>query len=225
MESKDIRIEYSKRRTVVLSMQPDGTLVVKAPLRTPKIFINAFVRKNAEWIEKQRERLKKRSPYKKTVYKNGEIFLYLGKEFRLTIGDYAAIEVKDCMILYPKFLEFRIQKELEAWFRKEGERLITEQVKELAPQMDANYKGISFADTKSKWGHCTLDNFLQFNWRLIMAPILVLNYVVVHELTHTTEKHHQRKFWKKVSHFNPSYRQQIKWLKENGDRLNQFFES
>ncbi len=73
--------------------------------------------------------------------------------------------------------------------------------------------------TKSQWGSCTHDNKLQFSWRLIMTPITVLNYVVIHELAHTTQKNHSRAFWDVVRRHCPSYNRQRKWLKEHGNSL------
>ena len=101
----------------------------------------------------------------------------------------------------------------------QGKNILSEQVKSYALQMKAEYKEITFSDTKSQWGRCTHDNRLQFSWRLVMAPMLVINYVIIHELSHTFEKNHTQMFWMKVRNFNPSYRQQIKWLKEHGASL------
>jgi predicted metal-dependent hydrolase len=209
----------SRRRTIALSIAPDGSLIVKAPTFSPKIVINAFVRKNLEWIEKQQMAIAAHPPLSIKKYVDGEKFYYLGKLLTLRIGDYPAIEPTETELHFPKFLQFRIKKELTAWYKQQAEDLITQQVTWMGERMGASYGDIKFSDTKSKWGHCTHENNLQFNWRLIMAPILVLNYVVVHELAHTREKNHSRSFWTVVGKYNPSYRQQIKWLKNHGHSL------
>lgn len=218
MSSVNTKIIRSHRRTVAVHVLPTGEVVVKAPVRVSMGFINQFIDKHKEWIEKRLEQVQKQRVRGK-IYKNGEKFLYLGKEYSLEIGDYKTIEAKNEKLLFSQVLEFRIQKELTAWYIRQGRKIITEQVEYYTKQMGVQYIGLTFSDTKSQWGRCTHDNRLQFSWRLVMAPLLTINYVVVHELEHTKEKNHSRAFWSKVRLFNPSYRQQIKWLKENGKSL------
>lgn len=212
-------IERSHRRTISLSIKPDGSIVIKAPHLVPKLIIDQFVSKNQDWIDRRLDKLAA-SPVKRTgTYSDGDIFLYLGKEVRLRFGNYTAIKVVGDELQFPIGLQFRIKKELEAWYVSQGKTLITKQLEKYAREMDAEYTALMFSDTRSKWGSCSHDNRLQFSWRLIMAPILVMNYVIVHELTHTTEKNHSRDFWKRVEKYNPSYRQSRKWLKDHGHTL------
>lgn len=206
----------SHRKTVSLHVLPDATVVVKAPMRASLGFIQQFIDQNKEWIEKQ---MHQRAKAPKRKYQDGEDFFYLGKSYVLDIGDYKEITIKGNNLQFPKALEFRIQKELREWYIKQGRKIISEQVEWYAKEMKATYTDLTFSDTRSQWGRCTHDNRLQFSWRLVMAPLLTLNYVVVHELAHTFEKNHSRSFWAKVRLYNPSYRQQIKWLKENGTSL------
>lgn len=152
-------------------------------------------------------------------YIDGATFLYLGEKLTLKIGDYAGLLHRENELLIPKFMEFRIEKEIKNWFIKQAQKIILGQLAKYAKEMDVKHSRIMFSDTQSKWGTCFPDNRLQFNWRLVMAPVLVINYVVVHELSHTIEKNHSHKFWSIVRKFNPSYRQQIKWLKINGEAL------
>jgi predicted metal-dependent hydrolase len=213
----DIKIEKSRRRSIALSITPDRTVLVKAPILMPKFMIDQFIEKHAEWIEKRLAKLAS-IPHTRT-YADGDTFLYLGKPVTLKLDPVTEISVTGQEIHFPKALQFRAKKELETWFIKKGRELITQQVEHYAKEMGATYIDLSFSDTKSKWGSCSHDNRLQFNWRLIMAPILVLNYVIVHELSHTIEKNHSRDFWRRVEKYNPSYRQSRKWLREQGHSL------
>jgi predicted metal-dependent hydrolase len=215
----NIKIEKSRRRSMTLTITPDRTVLVKAPLLTPKFVIDRFITKHIEWIEKRLAKLATVPPAGTRTYTDGDIFLYLGKPVTMRLGPFTEISVNGSELHFPKALQFRAKKELEAWFVRQGKALITKQVAQYAMEMQVEYVDILFSDTKSKWGHCTHDNRLQFNWRLIMAPILVLNYVIVHELAHTTEKNHSRDFWRQVEKYNPSYRQSRKWLSENGHSL------
>jgi len=138
---------------------------------------------------------------------------------KLKLGPYTEIAVSNDELLFPIALQFRAQKELRAWYIKQGRELITKQLEKYALEMGASYTDLTFSDTKSKWGSCSHDNRLQFSWRLIMAPVLVMNYVIIHELAHTTEKNHSRDFWKIVEKYTPSYRQSRKWLRDHGHTL------
>lgn len=212
------KIIRSLRKTMSLQILPDKTLVVKAPFFIPQFEIDRFIKKHEGWVKKRLGTITDRKKGDKK-FQDGDEFLFLGNTYILKIGDYKTIEFKDNFLLFPNFLSFRIEKELSTWYINQAKKFISNQVEDYASQMKANYKSIMFSDTRSKWGTCFADNRLQFSWRLIMAPILVINYVVIHELAHTFEKNHGRSFWSKVRLFNPSYKQQIKWLKTHGNTL------
>ncbi len=205
-------LERSARRSIALHIT-DGKLIVKAPKFIPQFFIENFISQKKDWILKNLEKSKKRVTAKKT-YKEGEEFLYLGDKYKLKYGDFKKINI-DKTLNIPLAMSVRIKKELTNWYIKQAKEIISAQVEHMSKKMGAKYKSIRFSDTSSKWGTCFADNSLQFNWRLIMTPLPVLNYVVVHELVHTTEKHHQQSFWKKVDLYTPAYKQHRKWLANN----------
>jgi len=213
-----IKIVRAHRKTLSLHVLPDGTIEIKAPYLLPKYFINQFIQKNSEWIEK-RTRLVEQKRVLDKSYTEEETYLYLGDTYMLALADVSEIKLKNNTLLFPKPLKFRIKKEIQSWYIRQAKEVITRETKKHAEEMDTSFQGITFSDTKSQWGRCTHDNRLQFSWRLIMTPLLVLRYVVVHELAHTKEKNHSMLFWSKVRSVNPSYRQQIKWLKEHGNSL------
>lgn len=208
-------ITRSSRRSISLQIQPDGSLLVKAPSRMSQSDIERFVDQHHEWIEKHVAKMNVHLRNKRA----DDGYLYLGKTVKLRPGNYTEISVAGNYLHFPQLLLFRKEKEMTAWYIKQARRVITEQTDKYALEMKTSYKEITFSDTKSQWGRCTRDNRLQFSWRLIMAPLLTLNYVVIHELAHTLEKNHTQLFWMKVRNINPSYRQQIKWLKEHGPGL------
>ncbi len=88
-----------------------------------------------------------------------------------------------------------------------------------ARQMQVSYGRVAVKDQKTRWGSCSAKGNLNFNWRLILAPGEVLDYVVVHELAHRREMNHSVRFWNLVESVLPDYQQRKRWLKENGDRL------
>lgn len=208
------KIIRARRRTLSLQISPDGELIVKAPFFMPDMMINHFVKEKEDWIFKTLKKLEGKKPKKKT-YLPGEEFLFLGDVYKLQIGDFKEINAKNATLEFPEFMLFRIQKELTNWYIMQAKKIIAERLDYMSKRMDTKYKSLRFSDTSSKWGSCFPDNSLQFNWRLIMTPITVINYVVIHELTHTTEKNHQDAFWRKVRLYTPAYKQHRKWLDLN----------
>lgn len=206
-------IVRSVRRTLSLQITSEGKLIVKAPFFVSEKKILYFIKEKEDWILKTLQKSQKMKVNKKT-YQAGEEFLYLGDRYKLNIGDFKEISITNSLNV-PNFLVFRIKKELTNWYIKEAKEMITKQVDYMSKKMMVKYKGIRFSDTSSKWGSCGVDNSLQFNWRLIMTPITVINYVVIHELVHTIEKNHGFRFWSKVDLYTPAYKQHRKWLENN----------
>lgn len=212
------QIIRSHRSTITIHITAEGEVVVKAPHLLPNFVINNFIREKEEWIQKTLEKVQeRRAPNRQ--YREGEVFYYLGEPHTLTFYEGVAIQPKDNRLLFPKVLQFRIQKELSGWFVKEAKETIRKRLAVKAAEMGAEFGDVRFSDTSSKWGTCFPDNSLQFNWRLIMAPLMVLDYVVIHELAHTTEKNHSDSFWRKVKQYTPAYRQHRKWLNDNAHLL------
>ncbi|OGG15479.1 hypothetical protein A3D77_06540 [Candidatus Gottesmanbacteria bacterium RIFCSPHIGHO2_02_FULL_39_11] len=214
----DFELIRSHRSSLSLQINLHGKLVVKAPHLMPMFLINRFVNEKSEWIDKHLKGVQKSYVNRLEEMQEGNEFLYLGNLYKLEIGNYKEVTVGD-KLYFPKFLSFRLKKEVTEWYIRQAKKIITQRVIYYSAIMKKNYKSIIYSDTTSKWGSCSVDNRLQFNWRLIMSSILVLDYVVVHELVHTTEKNHRRKFWKEVEKYKPAYKQYIKWLKENSYRL------
>ncbi len=214
-----IHILRSQRKTISLQIQEDGSLLVKAPYFVNDQDIQSFLQEKQSWIEERHSRIQSSQFLQKREYKDGEQLLYLGNVVRLTIGSYPSIRIQDNALLFPDCLTFRIKKELHQWFFYEAKRVITELVNINASRMNVSYVNIVFSDTRSKWGSCMHDNRLQFCWRLIMAPLVVINYVVIHELVHIQEKNHSDRFWTKVRLYAPSYKRHSNWLKTYGHTL------
>ncbi len=215
----NFKLTRSNRSSISISILSDGGISVKAPYLIPRMLIDQFVKGKSDWIE-NRQKFILENKKKPKEFENGEKFLFLGKDYSLELGSSnTQIEIKDSKLLFPLALVKHGQQMMEKWYIRQAKKNIQSMVDDYAVKMNTSYNGITFSDTKSQWGRCTHDNRLQFSWRLVMAPLLVIRYVVIHELAHTKEKNHSAKFWSIVRMANPSYKMQIKWLKENGRGL------
>lgn len=104
-------------------------------------------------------------------------------------------------------------------YRDEARRKLTERVAFYHPLTDGHFSSITIRDQKSRWGSCSSRGTLSFNYRLIFAPLAVLDYVVVHELCHLTYMDHSKEFWNKVASVMPDYKIHRQWLKDHGHEL------
>jgi predicted metal-dependent hydrolase len=214
----DYQIIRSRRRSISLQISHTGELIVKAPYLVPAFVVRQFVSNKSDWIEKQLKLVTTFHTVKRGEIAEGDEYPFLGETYVLHTGSYTQIHIAGTLNI-PAFLMFRVKKELADWYIKQAKKILTERVAYHAKIMKTSFTHITFSDTTSKWGSCSHDNALQFNWRLIMAPLLIIDYVVIHELAHTKEKNHGPKFWKLVSEYKPAYKQYVKWLRTNSHKL------
>jgi predicted metal-dependent hydrolase len=210
----------SKRKTLALIVKPDGLVLVCAPMRTANAVIEEFVRKNTSWIEKQQAKaLAARSPSPKR-YLSGETFLYLGKMYPLEIvqGQRQALRLNGTFRLAAS-RQGEAESAFERWYREQARKVITERVEFLAQQYGFQYKGIRITSARTRWGSCSAVGALSFSWRLIQAPLAVVDYVVIHELVHTAVHNHSKGFWQRLGTILPEYQEHRRWLREHGRSL------
>jgi predicted metal-dependent hydrolase len=214
------QIIRSKRKTLALIVRPDGSLVVRAPLRTPEKSIQDFIEHHAEWIEKKQAEALAALPPAPRQYVPGEMFMFLGNEYELEIVN----GLKKPLTLEENFklaesAQAHARLIFEGWYRAQANRILEERVRLYADQYGFQYKKIGITSARTRWGSCGSNGSLNFSWRLIMAPLEVVDYVVVHELSHTVFHNHSKRFWKKVETILPDYKERKKWLRKNGQGL------
>lgn len=108
---------------------------------------------------------------------------------------------------------------LEEWYREEAKDFLYERVRHWAEQIGVQYRRMAIKDQRTLWGSCSKDGNLNFNWRLVMAPAEVLDYVVVHELAHLLEMNHSKRFWAVVTRQCPDHKAHRRWLREHSRDL------
>ncbi|MDO8872669.1 MAG: SprT family zinc-dependent metalloprotease [Methanoregula sp.] len=210
------KIIRSRRRTIALVITPDGHLIVRAPLKAPAALINTFVKEKSGWIKKKIGEIKQRPAATVHAYEEGETFLYLGRVYPLHIvkSENGAIERTDrlcvCRSLLPD-----IRNRLKRWYMEEARKEIHARCMWFSMMTGYNPTSIRITDARQRWGSCTHKGGLNFSWRLIQAPLEIVDYVIVHELVHLRQPDHSKKFWAKVKEMMPDYEQQREWLREN----------
>lgn len=155
---------------------------------------------------------------------SGSVVRYLGRDLRLvSCRDSAAggrVEVKgDELLVWAQEGDEPLGSALEAWYRNQAAAVIKRKVDALAAALSLRYKGLIIRGQRTRWGSCSQKGTLSFNWRLIMAPEPVLDYVVIHEVAHLREMNHTRRFWELVAEWCPSWRENKRWLNDHGAEL------
>ena len=212
---------HSKRKTVALIVQRDGTLTVRAPLRMSDIHIREFIQNHAEWIREKQAQAKAAPPPPKKIFVDGETFLYLGKEYPLSIVAHQrpALTFRGTKFHLANTNVQRGRQAFIRWYRARALTDISERVAILAKQYNYTYRKIRISSARTRWGSCSTNGILSFTWRLVLAPPEVIDYVVVHELAHTQIRNHSPIFWNKVEEIKPEFKRYVSWLKKNGRYL------
>jgi predicted metal-dependent hydrolase len=213
------KLVRSKRKTLSLIVETDGTLTVRAPTRMKAADIRGFIEAKAGWIKRKQASVRKDALVPRQ-YLDGETFLYLGKEvpLRLVPGGKPAL-VMDRVFKLTKPARPRAESVFEAWYKKQARAVLTGRVEFFARKYGFEVEKIRISSARTRWGSCSAKKTLSFTWRLVMAPIEVIDYVVVHELCHLRELNHSPHFWAQVEAILPNYKYQRKWLKHNGVKL------
>lgn len=215
------KIIRSRRKTIALIVSSNAELVVRAPVSTPLEYIRDLVLKKRSWINRKKEQaLKRVNTTKGKSFSDGEGFLFLGETYRMKIEDCNSIRLIDGDINFPERYLAAARIAMIEWYRQAAKEKITERADLYSRITGWGYKSLSVTGAERRWGSCSYRGSINFSWRLIMAPLDVVDYVVVHELAHIVEKNHSYKFWDKVRGVLPDYKERQRWLKENGRNLN-----
>lgn len=215
-----------RRKTLCLQLDKDGRIVIRAPFFTPRQEIDEFFRTKEPWLRNRlREWEKIQAEGAPRSFSEGETFFFLGEGYPLRIepaeSGFKGRLLFDSQCFALQQDDIRRGREIFiAWYLKQAEKLLGERLKGFSRQLDLVPRAFRITAARSFWGSCSAADRLAFNWRLIMAPRPVIDYVIVHELQHLVEKNHSPAFWKRVALVLPDYGEQKRWLRKNGPRLN-----
>jgi len=212
-----------RRKTISLHIKEDGKIVIYTPYCTPKWEIEKFIEEKESWIIGKMSEREKRTKEVEKTFLPGEKFLYLGEWYPLEIQE-SSNRGAPLTLAFGKFIlsHDRIGEARDLfchWYKKEAKEKITERVDHYGNRFQLLPEGIKITSARSRWGSCSRDNRLSFSWRIIMASLTIIDYVLIHELVHIREKNHSQKFWNYLESVLPDYRKHRSWLRENGHLL------
>ncbi|EMA11296.1 M48 family metallopeptidase [Haloarcula marismortui] len=181
-----------------------------------------ILRDNLNWVlskKRKYDSFRERAPDR--VFAPGETFPYLGEDHEIVVEPRPAHEVseEEIHLRQSAIDQSSLQQVLENFYRTRAREYLSDRVDYFASEIDVEYDNIELRNQRTRWGSCSTNGILSFNWRLIMAPPETIDYVVVHELAHLIESEHNQEFWRIVGEFLPDYKKHADWLDENSVEL------
>jgi predicted metal-dependent hydrolase len=215
-----IKRSTRRKRSIKLEVLADNTVEVVAPKRTPESAIHSLLDEKDAWIQKRLQfNMENADKLRPKRYVDGEPFYYLGSSYPLKLSETAPKGVG----FYDGYLCINSRKSpdkaLAEWYKSIAYDILEDRVEHFSRLMSLSPSGLRIKRMKTRWGSCSSAGNLNFNWVLVMAPLPVIDYVVIHELCHLVHMDHSKHFWDLVEQYCPDYKLHTKWLKEHGSFL------
>ncbi len=210
----------SKRKTISLVITPEAQLIVRAPMKTSFVYIEQAVAEKSHWIQKKIDHIRRNGgPHRAKQFIDGEEFLYLGEMFSLRlVNNQQHITIGQQLYFPQKFLP-TAKHHLTKWYIVKAKEIIPQRAEVYRQLSGWQYRALNITRAEKRWGSCSPNGTINFSWKLMMTPIEVIDYVVVHELAHLVQKNHSSKFWKLVESIIPEYKKRRLWLRQNQNQL------
>lgn len=209
----------SRRRTLQITVDRSGDLVLSAPPDVEEERLREFVLEKRFWIYTklaEKDRLQKAVPTKS--YVDGEGFLYLGRSYRLRLVDEqdVALKLLNGRFLLRRDLVENARHHLVQWYSGRAKLWLWDKVQDYVARMEVRPVGVKVQDMGYRWGSCGKGDWLYFHWKTILLPPRIAEYVAVHELAHLHQPHHTQEFWQRVERALPDFERRKIWLAEHG---------
>ena len=212
------QLTRSKRRTISIRITKDGVIDVRAPIKMPVSEIESFIDSKKRWISKhQQEALEKSSArqcfelnYYDTVVLRGNNFIIEPSEEKNAFID---IDNSKSIFIPKGYTSQQILDSVRNMLIKYAKSYIPQQTENFAKLMDVTPSSVKIGNANTRWGSCSSQGRINFSWKLVMCSDEVIDYIIVHELSHLTHMNHSRFFWEEVEKFAPLHKESRAKLK------------
>ncbi len=218
-------IRTDRKRSASIYLEGDG-VKVRVPKSLPDSCVRDLIARKSPWIKRKLKDAELKAPPKPKEFVSGETFSYLGRNYRLKIlsGDAPSLKLiggylEVSILGSSKTQEEEIRSLLVDWYRIHARERLEEKTRRYARILQVEPNCVSVKDYKSRWGSCSTTGDIYYNWRIVMAPHRIVDYVVVHELCHLLEHNHSPAYWRHVERIIPDFQECREWLKRNSKRL------
>ena len=213
-------IRTNRRKTADIRVE-EGAVSVIVPVSTSLEKIDQLLLSKRLWIKEKMALQRDMAPASIKQFVSGEAFPYLGRNYRLKVehGPFAPVKLLQgrLVVQMPESGQqpYMIRNAVVRWYKRQAEQKIREKVKRYVPIVGVEPAGVAIKTFKSRWGSCTAKGELEFNWRIMLAPNRMVDYVVIHELCHLIYHDHSPEFWCEVCRVMPDYQVCREWLRDN----------
>lgn len=223
LEGVDITIEKTERRkTVSIFIERDGSIRVLAPATASDEKIENAVKTKEYLIFKKLAKWKELNIGKiSREFVNGQSFLYLGRNYRLSIAEKQEVPLKISGSYFHLDKEClgRASKVFKDFYRAKTEQKINERLLIIQEKFEQKPSSIKVLELRNRWASWTPNHGLNFHWKCVMAPVPVLDYIITHEMAHLKYPNHSTDFWSELDKKMPDYRKHEHWLRMNGVKM------
>lgn len=209
-----------KRKDIEIQVAPDGNCSIRAPLSATTEDIKALVAKRSTWIETQ-QAIASLNKQRNKEYVNGESFLLDGEEHRLELEEdkgRSALRFDGRRFFLKPSQTHLARSHFVKFYKKHAKESLPGRVSRIAQKLGFKPTSVKVLELGARWGSCSKAGGVNFSWRLAMLPPFVVDYLIVHELTHLDIPTHSDEFWRRVQTAYPDYRLVERWLSENGSK-------
>ncbi len=217
------------RRTLTITVNEQAQVSIASPFAMRERDIYAFVHEKARWIlAKVKDAQNNKDILSQREFAHGHEFLFLGKKYKVNV---VRSDVKRSRITFdvltgwsiavpqglsPEESQIQVKNKMLQWYRAQAKEILGGRIFYYSRLMGVEPKKIAIRTQKRLWGCCDFNTqTIHLNWQIILSPLKVIDYVVVHELCHLTVPSHSKRFWKKVEKFMPDFQGYRRWLKIN----------
>lgn len=210
---ENIIITKTKRKTICIKITDDARVVVKAPKQMTQTQILDFIEKHKNWIDKKL--FEKNSMLKQNQdIISYEYILFLGKKYKTIFLNCDEIMLKENSIYIPLKFKKNLKLNLKKWYVQNFDKIILPRVYKLLDVLKKDVTEIKVINSKCKWGMCDSNKKLYFNYKILMLPQHLFDYIIVHEICHLFEMNHSKKFYNLVNQILPNYKNLMLLLKD-----------
>jgi predicted metal-dependent hydrolase len=216
-----VEIRRSERKRTAEIKVINSQVIVAVPQTLSEVRIESLINKRRGWIRKKLALQSQVTPFKPKEFVTGEAFSYLGRNYRLKLTRNDSVKLKNGYFYAGDSSKGKthVKAALTDWYQSHATHRLTQKTQRYAELLGVMPRSTTVRDFKTKWGSCSIRGDIAYNWRIIMAPHGIVDYVVAHELSHLIEHNHSAKFWSALEKTLPDYRDKKQWLKMNGQHL------
>lgn len=220
-------IEKTNRKTISIQVSALYTLKIKLPLQIADNEMKTILFKKSMWIEEKNQAILKSEAIQiNQKAKFNSLILFKGELIKIS---FHYDNTKPTIFLEQNNLyvniknEQEIASEIKAWYIKEALSYLSNRSISWCKKMNLRINRLTIKEQKTRWGSCSSKKNINYNWRIIMAPLSVIDYLIIHELSHLVHLNHSTDFWNHVASYCPNYKEERNWLKINSYILSKLF--